>query len=47
LAGFSMASDIPYQISKVFAAGSSFVFNFAVRKWLLFRETGNSSASAS
>jgi len=45
--GFSAASDIPYQISKVFAAGSSFVFNFAVRKWLLFHENSNSSVSAS
>jgi putative flippase GtrA len=44
---FASASTIPYQVSKLFAAGSSFVFNFIVRKWLLFRENNNPTASAS
>ena len=34
---FTAYLGVPYQISKIFAAGSSFVFNFAVRKWVLFR----------
>lgn len=44
---FASANSVPYQISKLFAAGSSFVFNFIVRKWLLFRENNNPTASAS
>jgi putative flippase GtrA len=44
---FTSAITVPYQISKLFAAGSSFVFNFIVRKWLLFRENNNPTASAS
>ena len=36
---FTTYLGVPYQLSKIFAAGSSFVFNFAVRKWLLFRAT--------
>jgi len=40
---FSAVNSMPYQISKVFAAGSSFVFNFLVRKWLLFRESKSST----
>jgi putative flippase GtrA len=38
--GFTAFSGLPWQISKGFAAGSSFVFNFVVRKWLLFRQGG-------
>lgn len=44
---FASVFDVPYQVSKIFAAGSSFVFNFIVRRWLLFRENSNQTASAS
>jgi putative flippase GtrA len=44
---FTATGGIPYQFSKIFAAGSSFVFNFIVRKWLLFRESNNPSSPVS